>query len=1178
MLRRILLPLILLLSTAISLPAQDYIFNTMSTSDGFPSKVTSIYVPEKGFAWVGSDEGLVRLDNNSFDIYTHSDAPGSIPGNNVYKVVEDSDGIIWVLTDKGLCHYDKSSNSFIVHTTEIAGQNVPVIAYSFLEIDGAFIIGGENTIFRFDKESGALDAVAEFTLGQSCPITSIFPWDATHLLIHGKEVGFYLFDTTRNDLKKIAIQQDHQSSTVLVDSHRNIWASSYNRGLDCYNSEGILNRSYNVENGQLNSNIILCLAETDNNIWIGTDGGGISIIDKKSGDVVRTLSHERDDPAYLPSNTVLSLFCEDDNTIWAGRQRGGLIILKESLIHSYLSGDSQYRSKSEGITSLYRDPEDEGTIWVGTEGSGLIEFTPETGRFKYFPETEGLKIFDLTAFPGGKVFISTISEGFHIFDPKTEKIEKFETPVPELEDYVRFSGVGVCSRNDSDGRIYLIADNIYRYTPETGKAEIFRLPPKSDAGELHAAFSQGGDLYFHSLTSIYIWDRRSDMLEFLYNIGEDAHINSAAVGREGEIWLATEEGIGCYQAADNSYTPVDSFFFKGAQSIIYDAKGRIWVGSKNGMFIYYPIDGSVVSLGKSDGVYQNEYIQHARLKSGADIYFGGVKGLLRVDQSINFDLSGIPEISLADVYIDSKRVSDKSRIKLRQDYKTLDIDIFANEDNFLREKVYRFWVKGPRTDETFTSTAPGTAINYHIPGRYKVYASCTCTNGKWSDWTEILKFRVNTKWYFTWWALIGLVTLILLFSGMYVSHVLRLRGERNIREADEERIKFLVNVSHELRTPLTLVLGPLGRILKEMDKEDRNYESLANVNRQALRMKSLLNTVLTAHKIEEGASSLNLASRDLSEWIEHVVSGFRDEARGRDITIATRFDKNAKTLSFDDDKCQIVLSNILMNALKHSPSGTTITVSSEARPIDGMIRIAVADQGEGFTIKDPSKLFERFYQESGNSRNGFGIGLSYCKTIVEQHKGHIGAFNNEDGGATFYYDLPATMVSEVFNTTAPQPSKPAEKDPQKGLAKISQLLKSDHESPKAAKSVKELNILLVDDNMDFREYLRGELGHKVRNVIVAANGKEALELMDSEKVDIVLSDVMMPIMDGFELCRRIKSGETGHKVPVILLTARSDENSHVLGIQNGADGYLVKPFETDAMFTAIKAVLNKVER
>ena len=1175
MVRRILSTLILLLSVAVSLPAQDYIFYTMSTYDGFPSKVNSVYVQQKGFAWVGSDEGLVRIDNNSFTIFTHSDTAGSIPGNIVFKVIADRDGIIWALTDKGLCFYDSKTNSFISPLLTVDGRREPVIAYSFLEIEGGFIAGGDNVVYRYDKESGTLSIAAELPSGKSLPVTSIYQWDTSHLLLHGRDAGFMLFNPDKNEISKFPIKQEHKSSTVFIDSHRNIWASSFNRGLECFDSDGSLKRSYTVGNGQLASNIVLCLTETDDQIWAGTDGGGITVIDKKSGDVVRTISHEGDDPSYIPSNSILSLFCEEDNTVWAGRKKGGLIIMRESLIHSYLSGESQYRSKSEGITSLYRNPDDEDTIWVGTEGSGLIKFTPSTGKFKYNPETEGLKIFDLTAFTSDKVFISSLGEGFFVFNPETEKAEPFDTGIKDLEDFVRYSGEGVCARNDKDGRIYLIADNIYRLTPSSGKVETFRLPPKTDAGEFHAVFDMGGTAYYHNRTSLYVWDYRSDMIEFLINIGDDAKINSATVGREGEIWLATEDGIGCYKTVDNSYTPVESFFFKGAQSILYDAKGRIWVGSKEGMFIYYPIDGCVVSLGSSDGVYQNDYNQHARLKSGMDIYLGGVKGLVRVDQSINFNLSGVPEISLADVYIDSELISDKSHVKLRQDYKTLDIDILATEENFLRDKIYRFQVKGPRTDDTFTTHTPGTSISYHIPGKYKLFASCTCTNGTWTEWTEILQFKVSTKWYFTWWALLGMLAIIALVSGMYVSHILRLRSERNIREVDEERIKFLVNVSHELRTPLTLVLGPLGRILKEMDEGDPNYGPLSNVNRQALRMKSLLNTVLTAHKIEEGASSLNLSSRDLSEWIDHVVSGFRDEARGREITIATKFDKNAKTLSFDDDKCQIVLSNILMNALKHSPTGSTITVSSEARPIDGMVRISVADQGEGFTIKDPSRLFERFYQESGSSRNGFGIGLSYCKTIVEQHRGHVGAFNNEDGGATFYYDLPSEMASEVFNTT-PSQSKEADKDASKSFLKIGQKLKGEYENHKQAKTVKDLIILLADDNMDFREYLQGELSHRVRNVIVASNGHEALEIMASEHVDMVLTDVMMPVIDGFELCRRIKASESGSRIPVILLTARSDENSHILGLQNGADAYLVKPFETEAMISTIRTLLGKV--
>lgn len=1152
----ILTSIIILSLTCIRLSAQDYVFGTMSVSDGFPSKITSIFVQDRGFAWAGSDNGLVRMDNSSFKVYTHSDEPGSLPGDYIYKVFADRDGRIWVLTDNGMARYDGDSDTFFTPTVKIDGTECPVKAFSVLESENGFLAGGDNVIFSCDTRTGEVSVIKQPIGGQEFQVNSMYSWESGQVLLHSRKKGLLLFDKANSSTSQAAIEAEGQISALLVDSDGDLWMSSYNRGLEWLASDGTLKGRYNTENGQLLSNIVLCIDQTEDHIWVGTDGGGIAIIDKSSGKVQRILNHEKDDPSYIPSNSILSLFCESDRMVWAGREKGGLIWVKESLIQSFLSGDFQYRSKSEGITSLYQDERDSDTIWIGSDGAGLLRFTPSTGNFKFYSETERLKIHDITSYPGGRIFFSTIGDGFYVFDPATERIEQVTTPSAGLEEFARYSGTGVCCNTDSQGRLLLLSDNIYRYTPAAGKIEVFRLPAKTEPGEFHTVFGNGPEQYLHSRTSLYVWDRDSDLPEFIANLGDGIKINSASIGHEGEIWVATEDGIGCYLEADGSYNSVDSFFLHDAQSIIYDSKGRLWVGTREGMYVYYPADGSVVALGRADGVTQNDYMPHARLKVGSNIYFGGVTGLLKIDQSVNFELDGVTELVLSDLYLDSERISDKSKLRLNQDYKSLNIEIFAKEDNLLREKVYRFKVKGPQIEETFTSKVPTAMLTYHKPGKYRVYASCTSANGNWTEWKDVLQFRVNRKWYSSVWGILIMLGLIATVAGMYVNHVLKLRAEHQVREADEERIKFLVNVSHELRTPLTLVLGPLGRIIREMPETDPRFEPLSNVNRQALRMKSLLNTVLTAHKIEEGASSLNLASRDLGEWIEHVVSGFRDEAKGRGINLVTKFDKNATSLSFDDDKCQIVLSNILMNALKHSPADTTITVATEARPVDGMVRVSVSDQGNGITIKDTAKLFERFYQEGGNSRNGFGIGLSYCKTIIEQHKGNIGAFNNADGGATFYYDLPADMAREVF--------KPAP---------LQERMKAY--AHKSSSGIKDSVIMLVDDNIEFREYLREDLRHKVRNVIVAGNGQEALDLLQGEHVDIVLSDVMMPVMDGFELCRRIKAGDAGYVIPVILQTARSDENSRILGLKNGADGYLVKPFEIDDMLSMVRSLLSK---
>lgn len=1141
---------ILALTVSLGLSAQNYVFRSLTPREGFPTSVNGIYAEDNGYAWVASSEGLVRIDNTSFRTFTHNTSLNSLPHNNVFQVGADLKGNIWALTEGGLARYSPVNDDFNIATTEGDSEDIPVVAYSIYPVEGGMIVGSDNRLYRYSNGNFKLKLLKEFMPGTDYPINSIFSWDEGHLLLHSKGQVPLLYDLKSNEIALLPFEWKDASSVIHVDSDGNIWSSSYNRGLKCFDHNGNLKAEYTTGNNLLHSDIVLSITEDEDNIWIGTNGGGINII-SKSGRLVQTLSHERDDPSFIPADAIQSIYCDRNGTIWAGRIRGGVITIRKSHIQSYLSGANQYKSKSEGIVKMIEARLDD-CIWMGTDGSGIIKFSPSDNSFRYFPETDRMKINDIARYDGTRMLISTVANGFFTLNVFTGHLESKSFGNDDLENYVRYSGKSVNLYYDNRDNVYILADKIYRINPGSGKMDTFPVPSDTEPGELNGIDTSDDRILFHSKNAIYAWDTKADMLTLMVRINRDATINSATLGDNERIWLATDDGIGYYSMAEDKFYPVDSIFLRGAQSVVYDFSGRVWVGTNRGLYLYYPIDRDVVSLGSNEGASDNEYLPKSRIVSrNGDIYLGGVRGFLRIDSRIDFDFSETPELILSDVRVSGEKASDISNLKLKPGYQNLDIDIFAKEKNILRSKFFRFRVTGPKRNEVSVTLDPTYSIHYEKAGKYKVYASCTTTSGRWTDWTEILDFTIKRKWFLSWWFLLSVLAVLAGLGLFLFERRIKERHEKAIREADQERIKFLVNVSHELRTPLTLVLGPLGRILKTMPENDPNYGQLTNINRQALRMRSLLNTVLTAHKIEEGASALNIKPHNLSDWLKQVISGFKDEAGGHGISIETDLSPEIKYVSFDDDKCHIVLSNILMNALKHSPENSTITVSSDYRPEDDMVRIAISDQGSGISIANADRLFERFYQET-EDKSGFGIGLSYCKTIVEQNGGRIGAYNNADAGATFYFDLPLERATEL---AMPEKNK-QETRHKKNL------------------TLKDISILLADDNMDFRDYICSEISNRVKRIEVASNGKEALGIIKSEQIDIVLSDIMMPQMDGFQLCHVVKSDSSLKHIPVILLTARSDENSRTLGLKCGADNYLVKPFDIDMLIAAMEKTIN----
>ena len=451
-------------------------------------------------------------------------------------------------------------------------------------------------------------------------------------------------------------------------------------------------------------------------------------------------------------------------------------------------------------------------------------------------------------------------------------------------------------------------------------------------------------------------------------------------------------------------------------------------------------------------------------------------------------------------------------------------------------------------------------------------ASCTAKDGSWIPSQQILELTVLPPWYRTWWFTLGCALLV---TGMIVETFRRTlkRKEDKLKwamkeheqQVYEEKVRFLINISHELRTPLTLIHAPLSRILKSLSPADTQYLPLKAIYRQSQRMKNLINMVLDVRKMEVGESKLLIQPHPLNEWIEHVSQDFVSEGEAKNIQIHYRLDPRIKIVSFDKDKCEIILSNLLINALKHSPQDTEITITSELLPEEKRVRISITDQGCGLQQVDTQKLFTRFYQGMGE-QSGTGIGLSYSKILVELHGGSIGARDNSESGATFFFELPLKLESEEIIC---QPK-----------AYLNELMSDDSGKQSQEEdnfATAPYSILVVDDNPDLTDFLKKALGEYFKRILTASDGVEALQLIKSHTPDIIVSDVMMPRMNGYELCKNIKEDIAISHIPVILLTARDDKQSQMSGYKNGADAYLTKPFEVEMLMELIRNRLKNRE-
>ena len=385
--------------------------------------------------------------------------------------------------------------------------------------------------------------------------------------------------------------------------------------------------------------------------------------------------------------------------------------------------------------------------------------------------------------------------------------------------------------------------------------------------------------------------------------------------------------------------------------------------------------------------------------------------------------------------------------------------------------------------------------------------------------------------------------------------------QQHTNKINEEKVHFLINISHELRTPLTLIYAPLKRILDKNSWNDPDTlkGQLGGIYKQVLDMRNIINMVLDMNSLKETKSPLHKTPHALNEWIVSIAKDFESELEARNIRIDYHLDDRISQVTFDGQKCTTVLSNLLMNALKFSSSNTVITLSSQLR--EDKVYVSVADQGIGLGNLDITKLFTRYYQ-GNHEKSGSGIGLSFAKVLIERHGGTIGAMNNADGGATFFFELPLDTAND---------------DPSNEENQYDTWQPVETPSEPAAFSTGNYSVIIVEDKKELSSFLKESLQESFKNVYVAANREEALEIISQKHPDIIVSDIMMPKMNGYELCKKIKEDIATSHIPVVLLTARGDLDSTTMGYKLGADAYLAKPFDMELLLAVITNQLKNRE-
>lgn len=1169
--------LVLLFISSVSANADKYYFEQISLHEGLSqSTVKAIFRDHIGMLWIGTREGLNRYDGQSIRTYLNDPKnPNSLPHNNIFFIAEDSQNRLWIGTGGILCRYDRLSDSFIpekINDRDISLKNI------FVSDDFMYSTNG-NTLHIYNSKknewSEKIFSGAETNLTASCKIDR---FDKNHLLIGSRWKGLFLCETSTGKLTRSTFTQSGGILDVFSTPEGHFWISEYGKAPQCFDRSGQKLYDISTADSYLKADKVMDICSYHNKIWMVSDGEGIITYDQKNGSLQR-VAGQNDKHGTAQVNSLLTIYPDKYGNLWLGAIRSGLLNIKNTFASSYSNSplNSEWGLSDATVLSFYQD--EENKIWIGTDGQGINLFEPDKEKFTHFQNSFGTKVSSITAYSDQYLLLSLYKAGLKLFDKKTGQLTDFQLTGKNGE-YIKTNDLlGFNVFANENGKIFISDDHLYLYDTEKREALKIRSSIKEDGAlRIHSNTFLKNELLVYANTVFSLIDSKTGREKSVFRIPNNyiTVINAVEYSADSILWIGLSSGLIKYDLRTKKATQIMPDRLKSISTIQLDAKNTLWIGSGISLYRYNIQTDQIYKYAKADGITANEYLPKSKLLGlRGNIYMGGVSGMSVIQSDIPFPEIAEPQFELLDILLDGsqlapKRISKsdkKTTIKLPWNFTSLQLNFFINTPGLRSHPRYRYLIEGFSTQYLEPETQSIRIQNLN-PGSYRIMLQYELKNQVWSTPFSIAHIRVSPPWWQTWWFyLIVIIALTFTLLRIRRSVIVKTKQsmefemQRRENELSEQKIRFLINVSHELRTPLTLIYAPLRRLLKDENTPKVLKPVLTLMYKHVKNMKNMIDMVLDVRKMEKNSDMLNLINHHFNNWVQEVADDFSFEFEARNIQLIITKDERITDISFDRERCNKVLSNLLMNAIKFSDAGSTVTITTEL--LDSKVKVCVTDSGMGVPAEERDKLFSRFYQ-GRHEKGGSGIGLSYAKTQIEMHKGEIGYEPAQPKGSTFWFSLP---LQAHFNT----PKQSIENELQNLSTQSMQTINASETDF----NFKEMTLLIAEDEPDLLSYMHESLSEYFGKVIAATNGQEALEKIREHMPDMLISDVMMPGMDGFELCKTIKSDVNISHIPVVLLTALSDDESSLTGYKMGADLYLAKPFGVDLLLAATANILRQ---
>jgi len=1161
-------------------------YDSTSIADNDINAITS---DKEGNLWIGTGGGVSILNCETFKFRRINLIPSSPlicqDVNYITAMITDSGGNIMIGTHNGLFLFNQKSNSLrhiLIDELSCASQlnNITAIVY---DKTGSFWIGTTNGyIIKYNQNSNSFEKFESFSElnGRRGNITKLF-----------------------------------------VDNENKLWVADLN-GLHLFNiNTNSWDFDFQKKYGVVFTNLQIIGIDQDGDslIWIATDGKGAFIVGRKNPEPVNIKNLPYSE-GTLSSNGLNSLYCDEAGIVWIGTAKKGVDFYKKNIKKFRLYRNYPTDSNSLSNNDVDCITEDiNGNIWIGTNGGGLNYYNRKTNKFTHFITQQGkanslssniiVSVFEDSE---RKIWIGTYFGGLNCLDPVTGKITVFhhsDSDSTSLSDDRVWS---ICEDSQKNIWIGTLTNGLNLLDRKTGKFKRFNSQNSPICFNYINSITtdEKDNLWISSAHGLIYYDPVQNRSKCFYNNPEtltsisDDHVISTFKDSRGLFWVCTNKGLNLMdQVTDNFrvFKEADGLPSNSVFRIEEDNNSNLWLSTKNGLskIIVRKTSGKdslsfqFVNFGMSDGLQGKEFNETAAYETrDGELWFGGPDGLNAFYPLEIKEDSSLSKLIISDIRIDNeivkygevingrvlfeKPIFNTDKIVLKYLENSFTIDFVALNYFFPGKNKYAYTLEGFNDKWIITQGKENYATFSNLKnGEYTFKIKGTNSDGIWNEIPTTLKIRILPPFWESWYAYVIYFTLI--FSLLALLRYLTLTRERmkmqmeheyiesrHIHEIDSMKIKFFTNISHEFRTPLTLIFSPVEKLMVQWkNKPEEKYLNLILQN--AKRLLFMVNQLLDFRKMEVQGFRYNPSAGNIVAFIEESVSSFKDLSEQKHIQLAFHSEIKELDTLFDKDKLEKIMFNLLSNAFKFTPvdGSVTVTVLTDRSvkmgektggfPDHSNLIIKVEDSGIGIPQDKIDNLFVSFYQIEStiSSAQGSGIGLSLVREFVKLHDGEITVKSESGKGSCFTVILPLAVNGEILLANSLQRNDDSEYFYKPLLVANETVLNNE---PKERPT-----LLIAEDNDDLRFYIKDNL-QKIYNVYEAANGEEALAIIRKIIPDLIISDILMPGIDGIELCRRVKADKNICHIPLILLTGLSTEEEQFESLETGADDCIIKPF------------------